>query len=285
MSAEATAYVWANSPYKANKMLIHLAIADVVNDGYQHRFFMTNNNLAEKCNATRQTINGAIKEFVEDGFLEVVKQFESGVVEYRFLYPEVGEKADTPVKILDTPVKEFDTPPVKEFDTPVKNFDTEQETNTTNTTKAEPNQTLFSEESETGMTRTQQRNAVWDAYITSWHEFNKGKNGRVPVYSHARKELINRRLEVYSVDDLILAVTGWRFSAHHMGENDQNTVYNSIDLFLRNDEKIEMFIGYHDKKKPVSKGNVNDAHGRTRDYSNDDVIELDGDDDEDFIDD
>lgn len=142
--------------------------------------------------------------------------------------------------------------------------------------------TLFDDPVEQPMTQAEKRNAVWDAYLASWHEFNKGKNGKVPVYSHARKELINRRLAVYSVEDLILAVTGWQYSPFHRGENDGGKVYNSIDLFLRNDEKIEMFMGYHDAKKPVSSGNVNEAHGRQRRASSD-IIELD--DDEDFIDD
>lgn len=125
------------------------------------------------------------------------------------------------------------------------------------------------------------RDRVWNAYLESCVDFSKGK-GRTPVYSAARKQLIDRRLANYSVDDLILAVTGWRNSSFHTGDNDQGKVYNSIDLFLRNDEKIEMFIGYHEAKKPTKPGNVNDAHGRERRASGG-IIELD--DDEDFIDD
>lgn len=123
------------------------------------------------------------------------------------------------------------------------------------------------------------RDQVWDAYLKACREFNGGK-GRTPVYSNARKQLIDRRLANYPVEDLVLAVTGWVHSSFHTGDNDQGKVYNSIDLILRNDEKIELFISYHDVKKPTPMGDVNSAHGREH-HTSSDIIEID--DEEDFL--
>lgn len=103
-------------------------------------------------------------------------------------------------------------------------------------------------------------NQIWDAYISSLEEFKSNK--RKPVLSRARIELIKRRLATYSVDDLKLAVTGWLHSDFHRGENDNGKVWNSIELLLRNDEKIEQFIGYH--QKPESKKTIGEHWGRDK---------------------
>ena len=50
MSAEATGWVWRHSPWKGEhaKFLLHLAVADVVNDAHGNEFWMSQANLAEK---------------------------------------------------------------------------------------------------------------------------------------------------------------------------------------------------------------------------------------------
>lgn len=70
-----------------------------------------------------------------------------------------------------------------------------------------------------------------------------GKSKRT-VLDNNRKRLIQKALSSYSLDDVKAAITGCSLSPHHMGRNDRNTVYNGLDLILRNAEKIEQFIGY-----------------------------------------
>jgi hypothetical protein len=48
-------------------------------------------------------------------------------------------------------------------------------------------------------------------------------------------------LKNYPVGDLVDAVKGWRHSPHHRGENDRGTVYNDIELLLKNARNIEKF--------------------------------------------
>lgn len=101
---------------------------------------------------------------------------------------------------------------------------------------------------------------IWNAYVESLVRFKP--SGRKPVLSEARKALIRRRLANYSVEDLVLAVTGWEHSTYHCGDNDDGKIYNTLELLLRNDEKIERFIGYHDVKKPAAKQTIDEQWDR-----------------------
>ena len=58
-----------------------------------------------------------------------------------------------------------------------------------------------------------------------------------------RKRTIKARLrDGYSVENLKQAVDGCKRSSWHMGANDRNTVYDSLDLILRNAEKVDAFM-------------------------------------------
>lgn len=70
VSAEATAWVWRNSPYKGVAFTIHLAIADVVNDMHDNEFWAHAATVAEKARTTRETVSRALNEMVHDGLLE-----------------------------------------------------------------------------------------------------------------------------------------------------------------------------------------------------------------------
>lgn len=56
-----------------------------------------------------------------------------------------------------------------------------------------------------------------------------------------RRRVIERALDGYPVDDVLLAVDGWRYSPHHRGENDRGVVYNDLELLLRDSKHVEMF--------------------------------------------
>ena len=58
----------------------------------------------------------------------------------------------------------------------------------------------------------------------------------------SRSDLIRRRLDEWSTDDLIAAVEGIAASPFHRGENPAHREYLSIELALRDAEHIERFI-------------------------------------------
>lgn len=75
-----------------------------------------------------------------------------------------------------------------------------------------------------------------------------------------RKEKINARLaEGYTPIQLCAAIDGCRASAFHMGDNRHRRRYDSLDLILRNGEKVEDFIGL---RRPVNGGGGGSALGR-----------------------
>lgn len=71
-----------------------------------------------------------------------------------------------------------------------------------------------------------------------------------------RRKLINARLkEGHSVEDLKSAITGYLHSPHHQGENETKTVYDDIELMMRDTKHVEMGLGYLNRAsgKPTSK--------------------------------
>jgi hypothetical protein len=60
-----------------------------------------------------------------------------------------------------------------------------------------------------------------------------------------REQLIQARLrEGYSLEDLKAAIDGCKASPHHMGQNDRHTVYDTLELILRDGGNVERFKSY-----------------------------------------
>jgi hypothetical protein len=60
-----------------------------------------------------------------------------------------------------------------------------------------------------------------------------------------RRKVIAKALEHYSEASLCECISGYRNSPHHLGDNDRNTVYDSIELFLRDAQHIDSGLGFH----------------------------------------
>lgn len=61
-----------------------------------------------------------------------------------------------------------------------------------------------------------------------------------------RRKVIREALARYSVADLCRAISGYRNSPHHMGENDRGTRYDDIELFLRDAKHIDAGLRFAD---------------------------------------
>lgn len=65
-----------------------------------------------------------------------------------------------------------------------------------------------------------------------------------------RRKLIRERLlDGYNVQDLKDAIEGCKASPYHQGQNDQNQVYDDLQLICRNADKVEQFMGYRENAK------------------------------------
>jgi hypothetical protein len=76
---------------------------------------------------------------------------------------------------------------------------------------------------------------VFDAWLEA-----AGKTGRT-VFNTERRNVIRKALKDYPLDEVLDAVRGWRNSPHHRGENPTSTVYNDLEMLLRNSRQIEKF--------------------------------------------
>lgn len=87
---------------------------------------------------------------------------------------------------------------------------------------------------------------VWDAWLQA--------TGRTrSVLDDRRQRIIRNALKRYPLTDVVDAVRGWRNSPHHRGENDRSTVYNDLELLLRDTQHIERFRDLERSGPGVSK--------------------------------
>lgn len=62
-----------------------------------------------------------------------------------------------------------------------------------------------------------------------------------------REKLIRIALKNYSPEELCRSIAGYKHSAHHMGHNDQKTVYDDIELFLRDAKHIDAGLKFSEQ--------------------------------------
>lgn len=93
-----------------------------------------------------------------------------------------------------------------------------------------------SDDSSRSRNGTDEVRLIFDA----WVEATKRDAARTKL-TDKRRRVIRKALADYSLEDLVAAVRGWKHSPHHRGENDRDTVYNDLELLLRDAQHIEKF--------------------------------------------
>lgn len=91
MSGDATGWVWKHSPLNGSDLIVHLAIADVVNDAHDNEFWMRASNLATKARVHRDTARVALRKMEDLGLIETVELVSGGPTKYRFLMPHPAD--------------------------------------------------------------------------------------------------------------------------------------------------------------------------------------------------
>lgn len=184
-------------------LLVHLAVADIVNDAHGFRLWSTVKGLAEKAAVAERTVASALAELVELGIMEVLKDGggRGKPTEYRYLGNH-ATVAPFPVETLQP---------------------------TTETLQPSAPHPLIN---------TKEHNNV-DLVFTAWTEA-AGRTGRTRLDAKRRK-LIVKALAAYPFEEILAAVRGWKNSPYHRGENESKKVYNELGLLLRDAEHIERF--------------------------------------------
>jgi len=71
--------------------------------------------------------------------------------------------------------------------------------------------------------------------------------GRKPVLGEKRRRKIKQAISMYGIQDCKDAIRGCTNSPWHMGHNPQGKKYDDIELILRDEQHIEMFLELCDK--------------------------------------
>ena len=79
---------------------------------------------------------------------------------------------------------------------------------------------------------------VWETYLDT---FSQGKRGLEPRLTDERAKLITVAVNMHGADMVKAAIRGCSLSPWHMGQNPSGTLYNSIELILRDSPHIEKF--------------------------------------------
>jgi hypothetical protein len=92
------------------------------------------------------------------------------------------------------------------------------------------------------------------------------------VLDAKRRKVIQRSLEAYDEPTLCQAISGYKLSPHHMGQNDQRTVYDDLELFLRDASHIDRGLAFARAPPQAAKSAVELARERLRGSGNGRVV-------------
>jgi predicted ArsR family transcriptional regulator len=229
MSAEATGWVWRFSPYKGHhaKFLIHLAVADVVNDAHGNEFWMSHTNLAEKVGVTRETVARWFADAVDLGLVEcVTDNSRRGRPNcYRLVMARQGGVISdhTGCDLRSQGGVTSDHTELKE------------ELKGTKASLA----SSIEQQKESGDAVDVQAAAqqVFDAWVEA-----TGRDPRRARLNAKRVAAVKARMrEGYTVSDLEAAARGIALSSWHTGDNPDGKKYDDLLLAIRDGERVEKF--------------------------------------------
>ena len=233
MSAEATGWVWKHSPYTASKLVIHLAVADVVNDAHGNEFWMSQAGLAEKARTSRKSVCEWFRDAMDRGLVECVRDNSATGKPncYRLVMLE-GVSAEPTGGVTNRyrGVSPDVTGGVTNGYTKLKR--TKEGTKTSLSLVSEVDETTTDEPSV---------NVAAEQVLEAWVEATGRDANRVKL-NKKRVAAVKARLnEGYSVDDLVAAVRGIALSAWHRGENPEGKKYDDMLVAIRDGERVEKF--------------------------------------------
>ncbi len=84
---------------------------------------------------------------------------------------------------------------------------------------------------------------VWEYYRT--------KRPKVRVLGADVEKEIKARLKKFTVEEICRAIDGNFRSPYHCGQNDRQTEYHELELIVRNDAKVNMFLAVPENNKSV----------------------------------
>lgn len=88
----------------------------------------------------------------------------------------------------------------------------------------------------------QKQNNIYVDFV-EWFNKTFGTKCRPTTY----RDKINARLKVYSLEQLKQACLNMRKNPHMMGQNDNGTIYATLEYITRNDRNVDKWLNYQEK--------------------------------------
>jgi hypothetical protein len=101
-----------------------------------------------------------------------------------------------------------------------------------------------------------------DQVVSIFDFWKKVMNSEKSVLDAKRTKLIKSAIEKYSPADICIAIRGCSKSAYHMGDNNQKTKYNGLNLILRDAEYIDKFMQLDNGKASAGSETVEQRNAR-----------------------
>lgn len=235
MSVEATAAVWARRDLTATEKLVAVRLADHASpDGTDA--WPAVKRLCADTGLSERAVQGALQRLVEKGALRLTGKHRR---HHTNVYAVDLTPAPTapPQQVLPA----ADAPPQDVRPTPADAAPTPRTSCTPTPAAGAPKPSVnhpgTSMEPSLPSSKLDRRSPL-AVVFGSWQEAT-GK--RRAVLDGKRTRLINAALKQYPLDDIVDAVRGWQNVPHNRGENDRSTVYNDLELLLRDAQHIERF--------------------------------------------
>lgn len=220
-------------------------------DEYDGWFFVSQSDLEEDCNISRKVQSRIVNDLVAGGILEVERRGVPCRNYYQLNYKAIVQilEADENLNGKSSNDKKAQ-PVVTSGDSQLlpegatRNDLREQLYNKNNIIKIDNKNKNNKRDVKEVVTRHNWSD-VEEIFVYWVKVMGKGK----AVLSDKRKQLILKRLDDgYTTDDLRAAIDGCKQSEWHQGKNDRDTKYDSLELILRDSEKVEAFISMAGKQ-------------------------------------
>lgn len=109
-------WVFDHSPYTLGTRLIHLAIADIVNDDNDWLLWASKSKIATKAKVSPPTVTAAFARMVKDGYLELIESHVGRPSVYRFVTDPGQQISEPPPDVPDPPPTPQENRPTPQAD-------------------------------------------------------------------------------------------------------------------------------------------------------------------------
>lgn len=218
---------WAIQLPHADKIVL-LALADNSND--EGSCFPSITTLTRKCGMDRSTVLRIISRLELGQHLS--RETRSGRSTIYHVHPSQSAtgRIKRPVADGDVPRRAKRPPPVAQSDP---------------TRRAAPPITVIEpsiEPSREPSTRAREAATPLEEVFEHWKQAHRHPHAKL---DDKRRKLLTNALHAYDVATLCQAISGYLNSPHHMGQNDRATVYDDIEIFLRDSKHIDAGLKFY----------------------------------------